>query len=169
MQKELRRANHLMSKGEHNSSASIFLSLAKRAQDRGIIRPASMLFLQAALAFILAGDINAALEQAYQGLEMLAAEERWTVLNREGERIIGAMEEEGQQESAKELRAWLSAKLKDKPLPGPTGSSTKSRVQLPEKCPYCGASMSLEQLNAGEARAAECHYCGSIVLPSQIK
>ena len=133
LQKELRRANHLMSKGEHINAASIYLSLAERAQDRGIIQPASMLFLQSAYAYILSGNVAAALEQAYHGLDILAAEERWPALNREGDRIAAAMEEEGQQKQAKELRAWFSEKLKGKYLQNSAKSSKKSLFRLPEK------------------------------------
>lgn len=168
LQRELRRANQLINKGEHFNAANIFLSLAERARDRGILQPASMLFLQAAYAYVLGNKVDAALERAYQGLEMLAADMRWQTLSREGERIGLALEEEGHQKQAEELRSWLGEKLKGQSRAMSPVPSKKSSFQLPEKCPYCGASMSMEQLNAGGARAAECHYCGSVVLPSQI-
>ena len=168
LQRELRRANQLISKGEHINAANMFLSLAERARDRGILQPASMLFLQAAYAFVLGNKVDAALERAYQGLEMLAADLHWQTLNREGERIALALEEEGHQNRAEELNSWLGEKLKGRSSTTSPMPSKKSSFQLPEKCPYCGASMSLEQLNAGGTRAAECHYCGSVVLPSQI-
>lgn len=168
LQKELRRANHLMSKGEHINAASIFLSLAARAQDRGILQPASMLFLQAAYAYILAGDIESGLKHSYQGLEIIESEERWPALNREGQRLSAAMQEAGYQNEADDLHAWLSERLDVQSLHSPDKPDQSSHVALPEKCPYCGASMSLEQLNAGGTKAAECHYCASVVLPTQI-
>jgi len=168
LQKELRRANHLMSKGEHVNAASIFLSLAARAQDRGILQPASMLFLQAAYAYILAADVKSALEYGYDGLEIIATDENWASLNQEGRRLESSLQEGGFQKEADELLIWLSKQLDGLALPTPETADQTHRLVLPEKCPYCGASMSLEQVNAGGAKAAECHYCASVVLPTQI-
>lgn len=167
LQRELRRANHLMSKGEHSNAANIFLSLAERARDRGIMQPASMLFLQAAHAYILAGEIESAVERAHNGLSMLADAENWPTLRLEAERISELMSAEGYPDQAAEMKAWLEQKIKAAPAEVTTQTALKSTSSTPEKCPYCGASMSLEQINAAGAKAAECRYCGSVVLPSK--
>ncbi len=167
LQRELRRANHLMSKGEHSNAANIFLSLAERARDLGIKEPASMLFLQAAHANILAGEIESAVKNAHTGLTMLADAENWLTLRHESERIIELMSTEGHQDKATEMKIWLKQNMEAVPgdvTPQPELAST---LKLPEKCSYCGASMSLEQINAAGAKAAQCRYCGSVVLPSQ--
>lgn len=160
VQRELRRANHLMAMGEHANAATIFVTIAEKARDLGIVYPAPMLFMQAAHAFLLGEQVDPSIEQARTGLEMLAAQERWRALKREGERYIQLLGAEGHKEQAQSLRTWLDGALKGQALEAPTANG-----ELPEKCPYCGASMSMEQINAGGGRAAECHYCGSVVLP----
>lgn len=164
LQRELRRANHLMSRGEHENAAQIFHSLAQRAQDRGILGPAAMMFLQTAHAFLLGGQVEQAIEQGSNGLKLFAADRRWPAVRREGERLADALEREGYGEEAQELRAWVAERLSGQSPPSREEHAT--RAQLPEKCPYCGASMSLEQMRG--AQAAECRYCGSVVLPSQM-
>ncbi|MQC26104.1 MAG: hypothetical protein DWG76_01460 [Chloroflexi bacterium] len=164
MQRELRRAIHLMHTGAHLNAAQIFTSLAQRAQDRAILGPASMLFIQSGLAYLYGAQGESGVEQAYNGLKLLAAEQHLEALQREGGRFVTALEEQGLTEEATELRAWLSGQLGDHTH----ASKAEHKYQVPEQCPYCGASMSLEQLSGLNARAAECHYCGSVVRSTQM-
>jgi DNA-directed RNA polymerase subunit RPC12/RpoP len=159
LRRELRRANQLMAIGEHVNAAQMFISLAEQARDSGIVYPAPMLFLQAAHAYLLAESFELSLAQARTGLDLLAAQERWQALKRESLRYIQALESAGRQADEQQLRAWLDEEMQGKTF------DEKPSAQLPEKCPYCGASMSLEQINAGGGHAAECQYCGSVVLP----
>jgi len=159
LRRELSRANHLMAIGEHANAAQMFISLAEQARDSGIVYPAPMLFLQAAHAYLLSESFELSLAQARSGLDLLAAQERWQALKREGHGYILALESAGRQADGQQLRAWLNEQLQGKTL------EEQPSAQVPEKCPYCGASMSLEQINAGGGRAAECQYCGSVVLP----
>jgi hypothetical protein len=162
LQRELRRANHLLAVGEHVNAGRIFQDLAERARDHDIIYPAPMLFMQAGHAFLLGESFEPAIHNAHTGLEMLAAQERWPALHHESERFVGELEAAGKRSEAAELRAWLVE------LGAPAASAQQPAANdatLPEKCPYCGASMSLEQINAGGRQAAECSYCGSVVLP----
>ena len=162
LQRELRRANHLLGTGDHANAAEIFASLAERAQDLGILGPAAMLFLQAGRAYMLGAETEAALDRAMSGLKLLAAGERWQVLQREGERIVEEFERQGVDKAAAGLRTWLDEKLGDQP----DREGIEKTGKLPEKCPYCGATMSLEQMRGGNA--AECRYCGSVVLSAQM-
>jgi len=164
LQRELRRANHLLAVGDHLNAAHIFVSLAERARDVGIIYPAPMLFMQAAHAFLLGEEFDLSLQNAQTGLELLAAQERWRALDHAGNRYIDELQNAGQREPAGKLRAWLDENLQGKAIEEPAPSDNADEAQLPEKCPYCGGSLSLEQINAG-GRAAECQYCGSVVLP----
>jgi hypothetical protein len=162
LQRELRRANHLLAVGEHANAGHIFQDLAERARDHDIVYPAPMLFMQAAHAFLLGEAFEPSLENARLGLDMLAAQERWRALRFESDRYLSELEAAGKKAEAAELRTHLSSHSAQ------AESVTQEEVQettLPEKCPYCGASMSLEQINAGGGRAAECTYCGSVVLP----
>jgi hypothetical protein len=160
-QRELRRANHLLNVGQHSSAAEIFLSLAQRAGDGGIMEPAAFLFLQAGRAALFAEDFKSAFEHARTGLDMLAEQGRWLALRREGERFAEGLEDAGQAEAAAELQEWLQRSLAAVDPAQATVAQEPPPGRLPEKCPYCGASMSLEQVSA---RAAECQYCGSVVV-----
>jgi aconitase A len=156
-----------MSKGEHSNAANIFLSLAERARDLGIMQPASMLFLQSAHAYILAGEVDSAVENAHIGLSMLADADNWPDLRHQAERISELMSAEGFSNQVADMKAWLEKKIKEAPADVTTQHDQKSASTIPEKCPYCGATMSLDQINAAGAKAAECRYCGSVVLPIQ--
>ncbi len=158
VQRELRRANHLMSIGDHLNAAEIFVDISSRAQDIGIVYPVPMLLMQAAHAYLMGEAYAQSIEQARSGLNLLADQERWRALKHEGDRYIKELEGAGQQEEAKKLRTWL-----DETLAGKDFGPASPKGQLPEKCPYCGASMSLEAI--ADHRAAECQYCGSVVLP----
>jgi DNA-directed RNA polymerase subunit RPC12/RpoP len=149
-----------MAVGDHLNAAEIFLDIARRAVDIGIVYPAPMLFLQAAHAYLFGEAYPQSIEQARAGLEMLAGQERWAGLKREGERYINELDAAGQKDEAQILRTWFDEALEGKEL-----KPTTPQGQLPEKCPYCGASMSLESINAAGGRAAECQYCGSVILP----
>ncbi len=164
LQRELRRANHLLAVGDHVNAGQIFQSLAEKARDRDFIYPAPMLFIQAAHAFLLGESFAPSLENAQAGLGMLAEQQRWRALNFEGHRHIDELEGAGQKEEAQKLREWLALNLKGQPAEQTAAVESEEKV-LPEKCPYCGASLSLEQMNAAGGRAAECLYCGSVVLP----
>lgn len=159
VQRELRRANHLMAVGDHLNAAEIFVDIARRALDIGVVYPAPMLFMQAAHAFLLGEAFDKSIEHATTGLDLLAAQERGTALRIEGVRYIEALETAGRADDAKHFRSWLQDRVQNNPDVEKVDSS------LPEKCPYCGASMSMEELTTRGGQAAECQYCGSVVLP----
>lgn len=163
LQRELRRANHLMSTGDHVNAGHIFQSLAQGARDIDLIYPAPMLFMRAAQAFLLGESFELSTENAQAGLEMLGAQERWPALRHEGLHYIDSLQAEGKADKAQEMREWLEDMLQGKPAE--KSEESESKAALPEKCPYCGASMSMEQISAAGGKAAECHYCGSVVLP----
>jgi hypothetical protein len=162
VQRELRRANHLMAVGDHLNAAEIFMDIAARALDIGIVYPAPMLLMQAAHALLLGEAYEKSIEQATKGLELLAGQERASALHFEGVRYVEALETAGRKENAAEFRRWLQDRV---PL---KEEEMETSLQLPEKCPYCGASLSLEEVNTRSGQAAECQYCGSVVLPRNI-
>jgi hypothetical protein len=161
LQRELRRANHLLAIGDHANAGRIFQDLALRARDHDIIYPAPMLFIRAAHAYLLGEDFDLSLESAEAGFDMLIAQERWRALRFESDAYLQELEAAGKKKEADELRAHLKAS----PVPAAAPEEETQATTLPEKCPYCGASMSLEQINAGGGKAAECGYCGSVVVP----
>jgi hypothetical protein len=165
LQRELRRANHLMSTGDHVNAGHIFQSLAQGARDIDLIYPAPMLFMRAAQAFLLGESFDLSIENAQAGLEMLVAQERWPALRHEGRHYINSLLAEHKADRAQEMREWLDEVLQGNPIEEVKSQDPQGKVALPEKCPYCGASMSMEQISAAGGKAAECHYCGSVILP----
>ena len=164
LQRELKRANRLMRNGEHANAAQIFVSLGERAQDRGILQPAGRLFLQAGMALLMANQIEASLEEAHKGLRLLAANEQWSEFEIEGQRLVEAYGEMGADSAAESLQTFLEDR-------GRSAKPNKAAEEgkLPAKCPFCGASLSLEQIRSGGEQATECKYCGSIVLAQKIR
>lgn len=165
LQRELRRANHLLAIGDHINAGHIFNELAQHARDRDLIFPAPMLFMQAAHAYRMGEDYERSLLNARLGLDLLAAQERWRALRFETQHYCEELESAGKNDEAQELHKWLLGKATGIELTQEAQSDTEEAKMLPEKCPYCGAAMSLEQINAGGGNAAECKYCGSVVLP----
>lgn len=166
LQRELKRANHLLQNGGHLNAAQIFLNLGENAQDKGILIPAAMLFTKAATAFLLANEIQNALEQSYRGLNLLAANQRWGAFQHQGEQLADAMQVNGFGSEAEELRSWIIEKS-GKPAKN-SAKAEKSAGKFPSKCPYCGAAMSLEQIKSSQHALTECKYCGSVVMAHQI-
>ncbi|MGH2581335.1 MAG: hypothetical protein ACRDFQ_00390 [Anaerolineales bacterium] len=161
LQNEIRRANHLMAVGDHLNAARIFENLALKAVDLNFVYPAPMLFMQAAHAHALGGDLRNSLDIGRRGLEMLVAQERRDQLIFEGSRLADTMESGGNSENAEMIRDFLDELLPDdQRQPSKRCSGAKT---IPEKCPYCGATMDLESLVSNQ-QASECQYCGSIVM-----
>ncbi len=157
--------------GEHLNAAQIFLNLGENAQDRGILIPASMLFLQSATAYFLANELQQSIEQSYKGLNLLAANHRWAAFSREGQRIVEAWQHGGYSKEAQELLSWLEEKtnISSKKENEISADNQKYSSGVPSKCPYCGASLSLQQIKNTRQSATECKYCGSVVIKDQIE
>ena len=166
LQRELKRANHLLQNGEHKNAARIFRNLGENAQDKGILFPAAMLFSQSAKASLRANEIQESVTQIQRGLILLAANQRWAAFQSEGQAFISALQNSGFEKEADDLTLWMTEKsLK---IPEAEKTAENSKINFPNKCPYCGASMSLEQIKSSLQSAAECKYCGSVVLALQI-
>jgi len=164
-QRELKRANGLMRKGEHANAAQVFIRLAEHSQDRGILRPSGRLFVQAAMAMMMANQIQDSQEQARKGLLLLAANGHWPDFVFEGNRLLESYDAIGETEAAKSIATLLAER--ESKSKGLSEIVSNSANKLPTKCPYCGASLSLQQIQSGGEKATECKYCGSIVLPKE--
>jgi hypothetical protein len=158
IQKELRRANHLMAIGQHVNAATMFTDIAGSALDIGIVYPAPMLYIQAAHAYLMGEDHERSLAAASTGLDLLAGQERRARLQSEGERYVEALEAAGRAAEVEQVRGWLADRLQGEPVAEDANDS------MPDRCPYCGATMSLEEIRSRRGVAAECQYCGSILL-----
>ena len=164
----LREAQRLKEAGEYKEAARIFERLAKGAEERGIER-APFLYLQAAHCCLLSRQTERGVGLTSHGLRLLAREQRWTALYRAGTRAIEVLREHNQKEIAAKIQIWLNEQLADHPearstpVRTPTAQSNTSAVSLPEKCPYCGASLRSDQVLWIDDHSAECVYCGSSV------
>jgi len=164
VRRQLRRAHALMENGDHAQAAQIFSRLATEALDRGRLQVAPRLFLQAGHAYLLGGQLEAGVQHAQRGLELLAEAGRWAILHNAGQRAIGILKETGNPQQAEELEAWLKRTLPEHFEPGQADPSLRhARGKLPAKCPYCGATLRPDEVTWLRPESAQCDYCGSIV------
>ena len=165
VQKELRRANRLTEQGDHINAAALFERLAKEAYDRNILRQAPMLFLQAAHAYVLAGEVEKGVDQAQKGLNILVENQRWHKLRTVGGRVIETLSRTGYTAEAVQFQTWLDDTLESHE--DPPSPKDQPRGQLPPKCPYCGATVRSDEVSWIDKNSAECPYCGSAVPTSK--
>ena len=167
-QAALRQAQRMKEAGDYKEAARIFERLAKGAEDRRIER-APFLYLQAAHCCLLSRQTERGVGLTSHGLRLLAQEGRWTALCRAGSRSVEILREHNQLEIADQIQIWLNEQLADHPearsapVSSPVTQPDESTARLPEKCPYCGASLRSDQVHWIDARCAECIYCGSSV------
>jgi DNA-directed RNA polymerase subunit RPC12/RpoP len=157
----LKRAHKLLEDGDHQRASEILQSLARGAEDKGMLQQAPNLYIQAARAKFLAGDETAGTQLLNQGLEIFARNKRWPALARMGNRVLSELEKLGYPNIAKDVAMWLS-----ETLPEPIESyrlSSLTRVKMPLKCPYCGGTIRPDEIEYLDRDTAECPYCGSAI------
>jgi hypothetical protein len=157
----LRRAHQMMENGEHAGAAEIFLGLAQAAHDRGILKYAPNLYLQAARAQLLSGDIEQGQYNIFEGLKILANHQRWPTLARVSQRILSELNQLGHPELVENVSNWLS-----KTLPEPIESYIAQNEEprnLPLKCPFCGSALRPDEIEMLDKITGECPYCGSAI------
>jgi len=160
-QKFLKRAHQLMENGDHTDAANIFERLARGAEDKGMLRHAPNLYLQAARANLLSGDIKSGTDLVNHGLGIFAKTQRWPALARSGNRVLDELNNLGYPKIAEEVSIWLTTTL-----PEPLESYQKlqnKNVQFPLKCPYCGGTLRPDEIEIVDNNTGECPYCGSAV------
>jgi len=160
-QKLLRRGHQLLENGDHSGAAQIFERLARGAEDRGMLRHAPNLYLQAARANLLSGKQKEGGDLIYCGLNIFATNKHWPALARAGSRVTIELKQLGHQELAGEISKWLSNNL-----PEPLESYPKTqpqKAQLPLKCPSCGGALRPDEIEYLDSTTGECPYCGSSV------
>jgi len=157
-------ANRLEESGHYRDAGEIFERLARGAQQRGILKHAPFLYLRAAHCYLHASQADHALNLMKQGLQLLEDTRRWQALSKAGERSIQELEELGHTQAASETRVWLDKILQDHPEAVQAASVTpQPALKLPEKCPFCGATIRSDQVEWIDQDTAECLYCGSAV------
>jgi len=155
--------------GDYKAAANTFERLAKGAEDHAIER-APFLYLQAAHCNILDGQAQQGIGLTNHGLRLLVKSKRWSALFRSGTRAIQVLEENKLHDPAQKIQTWLDEQLvdhpevKETPLSQPhLQPSSKNHPRLPNKCPYCGASLRSDQALWIDDHSVECTYFGSVV------
>ena len=157
----LRRAHHMMENGEHSGAAKIFEHLAQGAHDRGRLKIAPNLYLQAARAQLLSGDKEQGKKNISEGLNIIAVHQRWSALAHSSQRILNELDQLGHPELAEYVSTWLA-----ETLPEPLESYTlpqKEPVNFPLKCLFCGGAIKPNEIEMLDRVTGECPYCGSAI------
>ena len=159
-QQILQRAHRLMEEGKYAQAAEIFERLARGAKQRGMLKQAPSLFLQAGKANVLDGDVDQGADFIRQGLKMLARARRWPALQRVGNRVVKELTAEGHTDLVQEFEDWLSETLPDdfEEMRDPRDGR---RAKLPLKCPSCGGPIRSDEVEWVDRTTAVCPYCGS--------
>lgn len=149
-----------MEKAEYTSAAAIFTNLARNARDRGMIRRAPRLYLQAGKAHLLAGHHARGKDALQQGLDILAETEHWPALDQAGQRVIDELESWGYDEIAEGFKSWLKETLPDDEDVYQRPGRALRRPALPLKCPSCGGPLRPDEVEWLDHVTAACPYCG---------
>jgi len=167
------RAHRLLEAGEHANAAYLYEELAQSAHDRGRLRVAPHLYIQAGRANLLGGQAEAGMRLVRQGLGMLAEAGRWLTLSRLGRRLVIELRDLGRGNDAAEIERWLESSLRGQDLSDSFGDveagaeagaqAVPRRGILPLQCPYCGATVHPDEVEWIDENTAECAYCGSML------
>jgi hypothetical protein len=155
----------LKDNGNYKEAAEIFERLARGAHNRGMLKQAPFLYLQAAHCCLLSSQAKRGIGLMNQGLRLLEETQRWPALFKAGERSVAELRRRGHNQEADDLQGWLDDALKEHPEASQeiSGISGRSAPRLPSKCPFCGATLRSDQIEWIDGDTAECLYCGSAV------
>ena len=157
-QQRVREAQALMAQGRFEDAAKLFSQVSDEAAQRGMIRPAGYLAMQAARAYAQAGKGDEALHQAKRALDIMLNAgnpiQATRAMPRAMPRAITFLRGHGfaaqanvlEQEATKRL-AQVGLTLQAMPMG--MGRS------LPATCPQCAGPLRSDD--------AECPWCGSTV------
>jgi hypothetical protein len=157
----LRRAHQMMEVGKHTDAANIFENLAQKAEDRGKLRHAPYLYLQAGRANLLAGNAGSGSDLIQHGLSILGIEKRWSALARSGKRVLDELQGFGFFAFAEEVSSFLISTLPES-VHNILESPQKTRT-LPLTCPECYGVLWPEEVESIDSDAVECPYCGAAI------
>jgi len=155
------RANNLLANGKPNDAAQIYERLAQEAEQRGFAKPAANAHAQAALAYAMAKNENAARAHARaalnQFLQLNMAQRAPTFYNN----ITQKLRENGMTNAADTLQREFGDKIKTLATQGFGASAPRGR--LPSKCPHCAGPTHSDEVEWIDECSAECVYCGGVI------
>lgn len=156
-----RLARRSMAEGNYQLAAELFEEMAQTAAARGFQQHAPLLLLKAGRAKLHSGQLNAAMDLIFQGLQGFAAADQPFALERAGRRVVIELRQLGFEPAAVEVEQWLAGQNPE--ASAPTSSATSTPQRLPTNCPQCGASLRPDEVEWFDDRSAECPYCASVV------
>lgn len=163
----LREANLHMERGNYSRAAEMFENLGRGAEARAIHQRVPFLYLQAARAYLYAGQITLSIPLLRQALKLLADAHRWDAFNRNASLAIEELQHKGYIQQADQLQGWIEQVKQNHPeaasRPVRITQGDTPRPHLPAKCPFCGASLRPDEVEWLDDTTAECPYCGSSV------
>ena len=159
---DLQRANRLMEIGDFSNAAVLYDKLARVVHDLGRPRQAAHLYMQAARARTLAGQVKPALDLFKQGLSIFAQAGLWEPFDRVGNRSVDELRKHNQPQVADDLALWMQSIWQNRtPSTAPGELKETAPRILPLKCPFCGANVRSDEVEWTDEVHAECDYCGS--------
>lgn len=161
--RSLQRAHRLMEIGDYANAGDIFERVARGAHDRGLMRQAPRLYLQAGRAYILTGATKQGYGLLQQGLQIFANNQLWRQFQQTGSRAVDELQQFGQADLAKELEIWLQEHIPADTEFAQTPAPGISRGQLPITCASCGGPLRPNEIEWLNPHTAECPYCGNSV------
>ncbi len=162
----LQRANALMAGGQPRQAAELYDELAQMAEARAMPKRVALLNVQAARAWLAAGDEQAAVERAKRGLGAFIALGQGARVARLLPEVTARLRQRGYVQAADELERDLQAQLARAGIDAAAVASVGAAVgrgSLPASCPHCGAPLRPDEVEWVDRASAECPYCGMIV------
>jgi len=159
---DLTRANRLMEIGDFTNASILYSLLARKVHDLGRPRQAAHLYVQAARARILSGQVKPAQDLFQQGLAIFAQAGLWEPFDRVGKRAVEELRQHNQPQAADDLARWMQSTGQNRPSTSAPGQTQDSSPRsLPFKCPSCGATVRSDEVEWIDEAHAVCDYCGS--------
>jgi hypothetical protein len=157
-----------MAEGQFTEAASIYERLCVEGEERGFVARAADFALQAARARFAAGDVDAALVHAEEGLHLLARGGRPGRIPRALSKMTDRLREKGYDIQADELMRKAERMLSEVGLSLEEVRRRAPRVleergTLPAKCSGCAAPVVPDEVEWHDAQTAECLYCGTVL------
>lgn len=164
--RRLQAAHRLLEEGQYLLAAEAFEDLARGAQIRDPER-APQFYLQAARAYLLAGNIDPAMQLIYHGLGLLANGQKWFRLRKYFNQADSELRARGYTSQADALGKWLYQQLVPPEAQEALPQDDAEHPALPTACPSCGAPLHPAEIEWVDEKSAECAFCGAIIRAEQ--
>jgi rubrerythrin len=161
-------ANQLKETGKFAEAADIYERLANGAEKRGMLLRAPHLFMEAAQCRLMIKQSQSGVDLMWRGFRLLEKTKRWPAILKNGKGAVARLQRAEQLDEANKLQTWLDQILKDHPEAAAESlerTTAKKPYRFPPKCPHCGASIRLDEVEWIDEGNIECPFCGSTIQP----